>query len=314
MMNAGASTEASLADEIRALKTERRARIVAHNYQIGPIQDLADYVGDSLGMTLYAQQTDAALILVCGVHFMAETAAILCPDKTVLVPDLRAGCSLAAMIGPESIRRWRQDFPAGKVVCYVNSSAEVKAESDVCCTSTNAVRIVESFPPETDILMVPDQFLGMWVRQATNRKVHLWGGYCHAHHKIRDERIRALKREHPDAKFLMHPECGCLTASMPLADKVLSTGGILKHARESPAREFIIGTEVGILHRLRKENPGKTFYPAAEESFCEFMKLNDLEKVRDSLENLEFRVTVPEEIARRARGAIERMVQLSKAD
>ena len=296
--------------EIRDLKARRRAVIVAHNYQIGEIQDLADYVGDSLGMTLFAKKTDAPVVLVCGVHFMAETAAILCPQKTVLVPDLRAGCSLAAMISAESIRRWLADHPDGKVVCYVNSSAEVKADSDVCCTSTNAVRVVESFPPETDILMVPDQFLGMWVKSVTGRNIHLWGGYCHAHNKIKDEGIRALKADHPGAEFLMHPECGCLTASMPVADKVLSTGGILDHARRSSAKEFIIGTEVGILHRLRKENPGKTFYAATEESYCEFMKLNDLDKVRDSLENLEYRVTVPKAVADKARGAIERMVEL----
>ena len=312
-MTAPADTT-TLAEEIRALKADRRAQIVAHNYQIGPIQDLADFVGDSLGMTLHARKTDAPVVLVCGVHFMAETAAILCPDKTVLVPDLRAGCSLAAMISADSIRRWRADHPDGKVVCYVNSSAEVKAESDICCTSSNAVAVVESFPPETEILMVPDQFLGMWVKEITGRPIHLWGGYCHAHNKIKTERIKALKAEHPAAEFLMHPECGCLTASMPLADRVLSTGGILKHARQSDAKEFIIGTEVGILHRLRKENPGKTFYPASEESFCEFMKLNDLEGVRDSLENLEHRVTVPEEVAARARGAIERMVALGRQD
>lgn len=304
----------ALADEISELKRQRHAVIVAHNYQIGPIQDLADTVSDSLGMTLFAARTDAPVVVVCGVHFMAETAAILCPGKTVLVPDLRAGCSLAAMIGPESILRWRAEHPGGAVVCYVNSSAEVKAESDVCCTSTNAVAIVESFAPETDILMVPDQFLGMWVKQATGRKVHLWGGYCHAHEKIKDEGIRRLKSEHPAARFLMHPECGCLTASMPLADKVLSTGGILKHVRASAEKEFIIGTEVGILHRLRKENPDKTFYPAAEESFCEFMKLNTLENLRDCLENLEYRVTVPEPVAARARRSIERMVQLSSKD
>ena len=305
-----AHVQTGLIEEILRLKEARRAQIVVHNYQRGEIQDIADYTGDSLGMTLHAQRTDAPVVLVCGVHFMAETAAILCPQKTVLVPDMKAGCSLAAMISADSILRWRADHPDGVVVCYVNSSAEVKAESDVCCTSTNAVKVVESFAPETDILMVPDQFLGMWVKEVTGRRIHLWGGYCHAHNKIKSENIRALKAEHPRAEFLMHPECGCLTASMPLADRVLSTGGIIRHARESDADEFIIATEVGILHRLRKENPGKTFYPATEASFCEFMKLNDLEKVRDSLEHLEYRVTVPEAVAARARRAIERMVEL----
>jgi quinolinate synthase len=297
-------------DEIRALKRDRRAVIVAHNYQRGEIQDVADCVADSLAMTRFAQKSDAEVVLVCGVNFMAETAAILCPEKTVLVPDLLAGCSLAAMISADSVRRWRAENPGGQVVCYVNSSAEVKAESDICCTSSNAVAVVESLPRDAEVLFIPDQFLGTWVKQVTGRKIHLWGGYCHAHNKIKPEGIAALKAEHPRAEFLMHPECGCLTASMPLADKVLSTGGILSHARQSPAKEFIIGTEVGILHRLRKENPGKTFYPASEESYCEFMKLNDLEKVRDALENLEFRVTVPEAVAARARRAIERMVAI----
>ena len=301
----------SLVEDIRRLKEERRAVILAHNYQRGELQDIADFTGDSLGLTQQAAKTDAKVIVFCGVHFMAETAAIMNPDKLVLIPDKEAGCSLAAMISGESLRRWKAEHPGAVVVSYINCTAEVKAESDYICTSTNAQKIIEAVPAGKEILFCPDQFLGTFLQKKTGRKMHLWPGYCHAHNKIKTERIVGLKRDHPGAQFLMHPECGCLTSCMPLADKVVSTEGIVKAARESTAKDIIVGTEVGILHRLQRENPDKTFYPAAEEAFCEFMKLNDLEKVLHSLEDLEYKVVVPEAIANRARRAIERMLEIS---
>ena len=300
-----------LVEDILRLKKERQAVILAHNYQIGEIQDLADFTGDSLGLTRQAAKTDAKVIVFCGVHFMAETAAIMNPDKKVIIPDREAGCSLAAMISGESLRRWKAEHPGAVVVSYINCTADVKAESDYICTSTNAVRIVEAIPPDKEILFAPDQFLGAFVRQRTGRKMHLWPGYCHVHNNIKTDDIKALKSEHPEAKFIMHPECGCSTHCMPLADQVLSTDGIIKHCGASGDKEFIVGTEVGILHRLEKENPSKTFYPATAEASCEFMKLNTLEKLLWSLEDLQFEVTVPEEIARKGRRAIERMLEIS---
>jgi quinolinate synthase len=301
----------SIVEDIRRLKKERRAVILAHNYQRGELQDLADFTGDSLGLTQQAAKTDARVIVFCGVHFMAETAAIMNPEKLVLIPDREAGCSLAAMISGESLRRWKAEHPGAVVVSYINCTAEVKAESDYICTSTNALKIVEAIPPDREILFAPDQYLGAYIQSRTGRKMHLWPGYCHVHNRIDTDRIKTLKADHPQAKFLMHPECGCLTSCMPLADRVLSTEGIIQHARTSPDREFIVGTEVGILHRLEKENPQKSFYPAAAEASCEFMKLNTLEKLLWSLEDLEWKVVVPEEIARKARIAIERMLKIS---
>jgi quinolinate synthase len=300
-----------IVEDILRLKKERRAVILAHNYQRGELQDIADFTGDSLGLTQQAAKTDAKVIVFCGVHFMAETAKILNPTRRVLLPDLRAGCSLADSVTAEDLRRWKAEHPGAVVVSYINCTAEVKAESDYICTSTNAQKVIEAVPEGKEILFCPDQFLGTYLQQKTGRKMHIWPGYCHAHNKIKTDRILDLKREHPKAQFLMHPECGCLTSCMPLADKVVSTEGIVKAARESPAREFIVGTEVGILHRLRRENPEKEFYPAAEEAFCEFMKLNDLEKVLWSLEDLEYKVIVPEDVAKRARRAIERMLEIS---
>jgi len=300
-----------LVRDILKLKKERRAVILAHNYQRGELQDLADFTGDSLGLTQQAAKTDAAVIVFCGVHFMAETAAIMNPDKIVVIPDKEAGCSLAAMISGESLRRWKAEHPGAVVVSYINCTADVKAESDYICTSTNALRIVEAIPADHEILFAPDQFLGTFIQKKTGRKMHLWPGYCHVHNRIDTDKIKSLKDEHPAAKFVMHPECGCLTSCMPLADKVLSTEGILKHCRESGDKEFIVGTEVGILHRLQKESPQKVFFPAAEEASCEFMKLNTLEKVLWSLEDLEHRVVVPEDVARRGRRAIERMLEIS---
>ncbi|HYE99415.1 MAG TPA: quinolinate synthase NadA, partial [Planctomycetota bacterium] len=269
-------------------------------------------VGDSLGLTQAAAKTDAKVIAFCGVHFMAETAAIMNPDKIVVIPDVEAGCSLAAMISAESLRRWKAEHPGAVVVTYINCTAEVKAETDIICTSTNALKVVESIPPDKEILFAPDQFLGAWVKQKTGRQnMHIWPGYCHVHNRIKTDDIKKLKSDHPQAKFIMHPECGCSTSCMPLADKVASTEGILKHCNASADREFIVGTENGILHRLGKENPGKTFYPATSEATCEFMKLNTLEKLLWCLEDLQPRVTVPAPIAARARRAIERMLEIS---
>jgi quinolinate synthase len=306
-----ATEKKGLVADILRLKKERRAVILAHNYQRGEVQDVADFLGDSLGLTQQAAKTDARVIVFCGVHFMAETAAVMNPDKTVVIPDQEAGCSLASMISGESLRRWKAEHPGAVVVTYINCTAEVKAESDYICTSTNAVKIVEAVPAGREILFAPDQFLGTYVQRKTGRTMHLWPGYCHVHNRIETDKIKQLKSDHPQAKFIMHPECGCLTSCMSLADKVVSTEGIVKHCRDSKDPEFIVGTEVGILHRLRKESPGKTFYPAAEEASCEFMKLNTLEKVLWSLEDLEYKVTVPPEVARKARVAIQRMLDIS---
>ncbi len=300
----------SIEDEVLALKKERNAVILAHNYQAGEIQEVADFLGDSLNLARYAQKTDAELIVFCGVHFMAETASILCPDKTVLIPDLAAGCSLADMVRPQDIQRWRAEHPQGIVVCYVNTSAAVKAESDYACTSSNAVKVVEAIPRDKEILFVPDFFLGSYVRQKTGRNIHLWKGYCGAHTVIRSENIERLRQEHPKAEFIMHPECGCTTKSMQYADQVLSTEGMVKYVQESPAEEFIVATETGILHRMRKDNPGKKFFAGSEQAVCSYMKQNTLEKVVLSLEQLQFQVKVPEEIARRARLCLDRMVAI----
>lgn len=300
----------SIQEEVLALKKERDALIVAHNYQVGEIQDVADFVGDSLNLARFAQKSDAKVLVFCGVHFMAETASILSPEKIVLIPDLAAGCSLAAMASAEQVRKWKEKYPDGVVVSYVNTSAEVKAESDYCCTSSNAEKVVRSIPQDKEILFLPDYFLGNYVKLKTGRKIHLWKGYCGTHTLIKSEQIDQLRAEHPKAEFLMHPECGCSTKSMPYADKVLSTEGMTKYVNESQANEFIIATENGILYRMQKENPEKKFYPASNEAVCGYMKQNTLEKVVNSLERLEYRVTVPEAIARRAKQAIDRMLAI----
>jgi quinolinate synthase len=298
----------SLVDEIQRLRKERDAVILAHNYQIGEVQDIADFVGDSLGLSQQAARTSAKVIVFCGVHFMAETAAILCPDKTVLLPDLGAGCSLAATIDAAQLRAWKKRHPGAMVVAYVNSSAAVKAESDFCCTSSNAVRVVESIPPDREVLFVPDMYLGQFVREKTGRKIHLWPGSCHVHYQIDNDDIRRLKKEHPQAEFLVHPECGCLSSALKLADHVTSTSGMVKRAKESKAREFIVATETGILHTMRKQNPGKSFIPVRETAVCEFMKTITLEKVLWSLEDMQYKITVPPDVAERARRAIDRMM------
>lgn len=301
----------SIEEEIAALKKERNAIILAHNYQIGEIQDIADFTGDSLKLSQQAAKTDADVIVFCGVHFMAETASILSPNKKVLIPDMDAGCSLSGMIKPEDVRKWKKDHPDGAVVTYVNTSAQVKAESDYCCTSSNAVKVVESIPRDKEILFVPDFYLGSYVKKQTGRtNMTVWNGYCHVHVMISSQKIDEMRHEHPKAEVLMHPECSCMTKVMDKADQVLSTEGMVKHVRDSKKNEFVIATETGVIHKMEKENPGKKFYPAVQQAVCGYMKLNTLEKIVRTLEKLQYEVKVPEDIARRARIPIERMLQI----
>src|SRR4051812_33296356 len=311
---------ADLQDEIRTLARERNAVILAHNYERAEVQDVADYVGDSLGLSREAAKTDAEVIVFCGVHFMAETAAVLSPQKTVLLPDLAAGCSLASMIDAAQLREWKAEHPGAVVVSYVNTTAEVKAESDYCCTSGNAVEVVNAIPADTEILFCPDMFLGAHVKRMSGRKnIHVWMGECHVHAGIDPEHIRLQRSLHPEAEFLIHPECGCSTSVLeamsagevdPAGVQILSTEGMMKRPALSQAEDFIVATEVGILHRLRRENPGKRFFAANERASCAYMKVTTLPKVLRSLENNQYQITVPTEIASRARRAIERMVAI----
>jgi quinolinate synthase len=310
MTAAARKQQTSLHDQVTALKKERNAVIIAHNYQIGEVQDVADFVGDSLGLSQKAASTTADIIVFCGVHFMAETAAVLSPTKKVLIPDLEAGCSLADMITADGLRRWKAEHPGAVVVAYVNTSAEVKAESDYCCTSSNAVKVVESIPADKEILFVPDQYLGAYVRQMTGRKIHLWPGYCGVHSAITSQKVVELKREYPKAEFLVHPECGCTTPQMMKADQVLSTEGMMRRPAVSPANEFIVATETGIIHRMKKQYPEKTFMPVSEGAVCGYMKKITLEKVLWSLQDLKHEVKVPPEIAVRAKVAIDRMLAI----
>ncbi len=299
----------TLTEKLARLKVERQAVILAHNYQIGEVQDVADFVGDSLGLSQQAAGTDAQVILFAGVHFMAETAKILCPEKTVLVPDLNAGCPMANMVAPRELAERKNEHPDAAVVCYVNSSAAIKAMSNICCTSANAVKVVASIPTEREVLFIPDQSLGHYVSEQLGRELILWPGYCPTHHRILAADTGRLKEAHPQAKVVVHPEC--TTDVIALADAVASTSGILRYCQETEAQEFIIGTEIGLLHRLRKENPEKTFYAASALADCPNMKLNTLEKLVWSLEDLVYEVSVPAEIAEKARLAIERMLELS---
>jgi quinolinate synthase len=311
---------AELHDEIRDLARERNAVILAHNYERPEVQDVADYVGDSLGLSREAAKAEADVIVFCGVHFMAETAAILSPEKRVLLPDMAAGCSLASTIDAEQLRAWKAEHPGAVVVSYVNTTAEVKAETDYCCTSGNAVEIVNAIPADKEILFCPDMFLGAHVRRATGRQnIRVWMGECHVHAGIDPEHISQQRRNHPGAEFLIHPECGCSTSVLEAVSagtvnaegvKILSTEGMIRRPAESPADEFIVATEVGILHRLRRENPSKTFFAANERAVCAYMKVTTLPKVLRSLETLEHRITVPENVAARARRAIERMIAI----
>ena len=314
----------ALKNEVRALAEERGAVILAHNYQVPEVQDVADFVGDSLALSRQAAAAGGDIIAFCGVHFMAETAAILSPEKTVLLPDLDAGCSLADSITADELREWKALNPRAVVVMYVNTTAEVKAETDYCCTSSNAVQVVEHIWREhgedTEILFGPDMFLGAYVEKVTGRRMKLWTGECHVHAGIRPSDIAEVREEHPGADFLIHPECGCSTSVMEYVaagdvdaenTHMLSTGGMLTHARESDADTFIVATETGMLHPLERDNPGKTFVPANEAAVCQFMKMITLPKLRDCLRELSPVVTVEPEIAERARVPIERMVSIS---
>jgi len=299
-----------LQEQIATLKKGRNAVILAHNYHLGEVQDVADFVGDSLGLSQQAAKTDADVIVFCGVHFMAETASILSPNKKVLIPDLEAGCSLSDMITADALRKWKAEHPGAVVVSYVNTSAEVKAESDYCCTSSNAVRVVESIPADKEILFVPDQYLGNFVREKTGRKIHLWPGYCGVHSRMSTDRVETLRKEHPRAEILIHPECGCSTPHMLKNDQMLSTEGIYKRPAVSKANEFVVVTETGILHRLKKEYPDRTFIPVSEDAICGYMKKITLEKVLWSLQDLQYEVKVPPAIAAKAKTAIDRMLAI----
>ncbi len=292
---------------IEELKRERKAVILAHNYQIGEVQDVADFSGDSLGLSQEAARVEAETIVFCGVHFMAETAAILSPRKIVLLPDLQAGCPMAAMITAEELRNWKKRYPGRKVVCYVNTTADVKAESDICCTSSNAVRVVNSIPDE-EILFVPDKNLAAYVARQTGKKIIAWDGYCYVHNRIYAQDLLNKKRLYPEAEVWVHPECR--PEVIDLADRVLSTGTMVKAARETTSRQVIVGTEAGIIYRLKKENSKTDFYPAKDMALCFNMKKINLRKVWKALEEMKFRVEVPPDISRRARGAIEKMITI----
>ena len=311
---------ATLQAQVRALAAERNAVILAHNYQRPEVQDVADLVGDSLGLSQAAAATDADVIAFCGVHFMAETAAILSPQRTVLIPDLDAGCSLAATIDADALRTWKAENPGAVVVSYVNTSAEVKAESDYCCTSGNARAVIEAVPADRDILFLPDMFLGAYLERVTGRKMKIWPGECHVHAGIRSEDVMRTLDARPDADLLIHPECGCASQCMYAAahdeaigrrTQVLSTEGMVHHAARSRRREFVVATETGILHRLTREAPDKRFYAMSERAVCRYMKMITLEKLRDSLRDMRHVVTVDPAVAARARGAITRMVEIA---
>jgi quinolinate synthase len=322
---------AELSDEVRALAAERDAVILAHNYQLPEVQDVASYLGDSLGLSRQAAATDAEAIAFCGVHFMAETASILSPEKTVLIPDLEAGCSLADSIDADQLRAWKAGHPGALVVMYVNTSAEVKAETDYCCTSSNAVKVVEHIwaehGPDTEILFGPDMWLGAFVERETGLiddqerrgRFHIWDGECHVHAGIRPGDIARTRAEHPDAEFLIHPECGCSTQAMeyvaagdidPEGVHMLSTSGMQKHVEDNPEGEFVVATENGMLYPLQQAAPRANLIEANRMAFCKYMKMITLPKLRDSLREMKFEVSVPAGVAERARVPIERMVAI----
>ena len=301
------SKDLSLEKRILKLKREKNAVILAHNYQLGEVQDIADFVGDSLELSQNAAKTTADVIVFCGVHFMAETAAILCPDMTVLLPDTHAGCPMADMITAKQLKQRKDELPGATVVCYVNTTAEVKAESDICCTSANGVKVVESLDSE-EILFVPDQYLGHYVSTKTDKKMTFWPGYCPTHVRIQPQDIIRLKQEYPRAKVAVHPECR--PEVIALADEVLSTGGMIRYARREDINKMIVGTEMGIIYRLRKENPGKRFIPVSEQAICPNMKLITLEKILWSMEEMAPQVKVPEAIRLRAKAAVDRMLAI----
>lgn len=319
MTSVAGTSRTALIDEIRELKVERKASILAHNYQIPDIQDLADVVADSLKLARRATAIEAERIVLCGVYFMAETAAIANPDKQILIPDPMAGCSLAETIQERDVRRWRASHPDGVVVAYVNTSAAVKAESDYCCTSGNAVAVIEALPPDVPVLFLPDFFLGNYLREVTGREMDVWLGECHVHAGLGPEAIEARRAEMPDAEILVHPECGCVTSALYYMShegrfsdrtRIVSTEQMMRRAKVSDAKQFVVATETGVLHRMRKENPEKEFYAVSEDAECRYMKMITLEKLRDSLRDLQYEVTVPASTARRARRAIDRMLSI----
>lgn len=306
-------------EQVLRLKKERNAVILAHNYQVPEVQDVADFVGDSLALSRNAAKTEADLIVFCGVHFMAETASIICPDKKVLIPDLEAGCSLASTINADELAAWKAEHPDAVVVSYVNTTADVKALSDYCCTSSNAVKVVNSIPADRKVLFLPDMFLGSYVAEVTKRKgMYIWPGECHVHAGIKAEDINKMLATLKNADFLVHPECSCTSSTMYHMAKgdlqkghVLSTEGMMKHARESAAKQFVVATETGILYRMKKENPDKEFIPVKQDAVCKYMKKITLDKVYESLVHNVYEVNVPKATADKARVAIERMLAIS---
>jgi quinolinate synthase len=309
-----------LTREILRLKKEKNAVILAHNYQISQVQDVADFIGDSLKLSKMAAQTDASIIVFCGVHFMAETASIISPDKKVLIPDLDAGCSLASSINPQELLEWKKLNPDAIVVSYVNTSAEIKALSDYCCTSSNATKVVASIPLEKPILFLPDMFLGSYVAEMTKRKnIKIWPGECHVHAGIRSEDINNMLRHYKNAEFLVHPECSCTSSTLYHISKgdinkdtkILSTEGMMKEAKTSTNNQFIVATETGMLYRMKMENPEKEFIPIKKDAVCKYMKKITIEKVYDSLLNEKYEVKVPLEIAKKAKIPIERMLNIT---
>ena len=303
-----ADKDIEIINEISRLKKQKNAVILVHNYQRPEVQDIADFTGDSLELSRQAAKTTADVIVFCGVHFMAETAYIINPQRTVLMPDIESGCPMADMITAEALIARKKELPGVTVVCYVNSTAAVKAESDICCTSGNAVEVVQSLGDE-EIFFVPDQYLGQWVAEKTGHKMYLWPGYCPTHMKILPEDILSLKKKYPSYVAMVHPECR--PDAKAAADEVLSTGGMMRYARQSSAPGFIIGTEIGILHRLRKENPSKYFIPVTDKAVCPNMKRITLEKVLWSLQDMKHKIIVPEDIRVRALSAVERMLAIT---
>jgi len=310
-----------LKDKILKLKGEKDVVILAHNYQIPEVQDIADFVGDSLGLARQAAKTNHKTILFCGVHFMAETAAIISPEKKVLIPDLEAGCSLSDSITAEQLRKWKKEHPNSITVGYVNTTAEIKSELDYCCTSSNAVNVVKAIPSEKDVLFLPDMFLGSYVAKMTGRKnMFIWAGECHVHAGITPSDIDRKLESMTNAEFLVHPECSCTSPMLyDIASgsyknrqvQVLSTEGMMKYAKNSSSNEFVVATETGILYRMKQQNPEKTFVPASEKAECQYMKMITLEKVYDSLVNEKYEIKVPKNIALKARLAIDRMLSIS---
>lgn len=305
--------------EISSLKKERDAIILAHNYQLPEVQDVADFTGDSLALSRKAEKTNAKNIIFCGVHFMAETASIICPDKDVFIPDINAGCSLASSINSTELMNWKKDHPDAIVVSYVNTSAEIKALSDYCCTSSNAVKVVNSIPSNNEILFLPDMFLGSYVSEVTKRKnMYIWPGECHVHAGIRAEDINKMMKQYQNAEFLVHPECSCTSSTMYHMSKgdilheghILSTEGMMERAKNSPKTDFIVVTETGILYRMQKENPSKNFIPIRKDAICQYMKKITIDKVYNSLVNNVYKVKVPKTTADKARSAIERMLSI----